>query len=185
MTDFSRCWKKGLVLFAVLLLCSLEGAAQERQAGTVQSPKGLGLFYERAGDSPQYASRFLFFLDFDGILQGETRRPGFLLGYLRHCYLPVYSLADGTEMDFFYGPGAVVGAVRDGKDFQGPVVALRGAVGLRFNFPERPFSLAFGWSADLGLHMQRVAGENTNVLRLYRGGLRRAWLPEIHLSYRF
>ena len=57
--------------------------------------------------------------------------------------------------------------------------------GLRFVFPERPFTLGFAFSADLGVHMQRVAGQNSNILRLYRGGLRRVWLPEIHLSYRF
>ena len=175
--------RKVLVSVVVFLGCALRGVAQERFVGTVQSPKGIGFFYETG--SRAEVSHFSFALDFDGILGGHTKRPGFRLGYQRHFFLPVYRLADGTDLDFFYGPGVVAGAVRDGGDFQGPMVALRGVIGLRFVFPERPFALGFAFSGDLGVHMQRVSGENTNLLRLYRGGLRRIWLPEIYLSYRF
>ena len=175
--------RKVLVLFLVCLGFALRGAAQERRVGTVQSPKGIGLFYESGSRSD--VSHFSFALDFDGILGGHTKRPGFRVGYQKHFFRPVYRLADGTDLDFYYGPGVVAGAVRDGGDFQGPMMALRGVLGFCFTFPERPFTLGLGFSGDLGVHMQRVAGENTNVLRLYRGGLRRIWLPEIHLSYRF
>ncbi|MDT3366051.1 MAG: hypothetical protein LIQ26_02045 [Bacteroidota bacterium] len=175
--------RKVLVPVIVFLCCVFQGAAQERHLGTVQSPKGIGFFY--AYGSRTELNHFSFALDFDGIFRGHTRRPGFRLGYQKHFSLPVYRLADGTDLDFFYGPGVVAGAVRDGEDFQGPMVALRGVLGLCFIFPERPFTLGFAISGDLGVHMQRVAGQNTNVLRLYRGGLRRIWMPEIHLSYRF
>lgn len=175
--------RKVLVLLIVFLCCALQGTAQDRFIGTVHSPKGIALFYESG--SRAEVSHFSFSLDFDGIFRGHTKRPGFRLGYQKHFFLPVYRLADGTFLDFFYGPGMVAGAVRDGGDFQGPMIALRGVIGLRFLFPERPFALGFAFSGDLGVHMQRVAGQNTNVLRLYRGGLRRIWMPEIHLSYRF
>lgn len=180
MTPFFR---KVLVFFIVFLCYALQGAAQDRFMGTVQSPKGIGLFFESG--SRAEVSHYGFALDFDGILKGDTKRPGFRLSYHKHFFLPVYRLADGTDIDFFYGPGLVAGAVRDGGDFQGPMVALRGIVGIRFFFPERPFALGFAFSGDLGVHMQRVTGQNTNILRLYRGGLRRIWMPEILLSYRF
>lgn len=175
--------EKVLVSAILYLCCALGASAQERHVGTIQSPKGIGFFY--AYGSQAELNHFSFALDFDGILGGQTRRPGFRLSYQKRFFRPVYRLADGTDLDFYYGPGLVTGAVRDGGDFQGPMVALRGVLGVRFLFPERPFTLGFGFSGDLGVHMQRVAGNNTNVLRLYRGGLRRIWLPEIHLSYRF
>ena len=175
--------RKVLVPLIVFLCCALQGVAQERHLGTLQSPKGVGFFY--AFGSSDELNHFSFSLDFDGILGGHTKRPGFRLGYEKHFFRPVYRLADGTDLDFYYGPGIVAGAVRDGGDFQGPMVALRGVVGFCFIFPERPFTLGFGFSGDLGVHMQRVSGRNTNILRLYRGGLRRIWLPEILLSYRF
>ena len=183
MTSVPFLRRKVLVCLSVFLCCFLPGAAQERYVGTVHSPKGIGVFYESG--SPEQVSHLSFTLDFDGILGGHTRRPGFRIGFQKHFFVPVYRLADGTDLDFFYGPGLVAGAVRDGGDFQGPMAALRGIAGLRFVFLERPFALGFAFSADLGVHMQRVAGQNSNILRLYRGGLRRVWLPEIHLSYRF
>lgn len=158
-------------------------AAAQWQVGSSHSPKGLGLYVERQ-DAAREISRGAFTLDFDGILSGETRRPGFRISYEKLFLTPLYRLPDNTQVDFCYGPGLVGGVVRDG-DFQGPMAALCGSLGVRFTFPERPFAVGLSWGLDLGIHLQRVEGENTNLLRFYRPGVLRCWLPSLTLSYRF
>lgn len=173
------------VLVTVLVLAvspSTYASAQDiprMDVGTYQSPKGFGLSIEPFKDSLSFNS-FTILADMFGILLGDYYSPGFKFVYCRKF---IFNQKQNTDyvLDFYGGPGLLVGL---GRDFHAPmsiISGMHGCIGGRFSFKRR-LSVSFELGADLALKMNKNSRGNPE-LSIYRAGILHALYPEIRIQY--
>ena len=163
-----------------VLCCSAAG--EGNTAGFLQSPKGIGLGYERLCSERVYNAYFIY-ADIWPVLTGEASVPGLKID-ISHCEM--YHLADLDEktFDFIGGGGFSAGYIQDiGARVPGICPAVLGKAGFRLSY-DRGYIIELSWQAELGLSITRHAPAGNLVSSLYKAGLQRAWMPQIKRLYR-
>ena len=164
-----------------VLCCSAAG--EGNAAGFLQSPKGIGLGYERLCSERVYNSYFIY-ADIWPVLSGEATEPGLKID-ISHCEL--YNLFDLESKTLYWiaGGGASAGYVRDiDSKVPGFCPAILCKTGLRLSY-DRGYVVELSWQAELGLSITRHAPAGNLVSSLYKAGLKRAWIPQIKIMYKF
>lgn len=164
------------------VLCCF-AAGEGNTAGFLQSPKGIGLGYERLCSERVYNSYFIY-ADIWPVLAGEASEPGLKID-ISHCEM--YHLLDleSKTFDWIGGGGFSAGYVRDiGARVPGFCPAVLAKTGFRLSY-DRGYIVELSWQAELGLSITRGAPRGNLVSSLYKAGLKRAWMPQVKILYRF
>ena len=171
---FAFLWMHVLCCFA---------AGEGNTAGLLQSPKGIGLGYERLCSERVYNAYFIY-ADIWPVLAGETSEPGIKID-ISHCELYHLAWLEGKTLDWIGGGGFAAGYIQDtGARVPGLCPAVLAKTGLRLSY-DRGYVVELSWQAELGLCITRQAPAGNLVSSLYKAGLQRAWMPQIKILYRF
>lgn len=184
--------KAALILFLWILLLPGKADAQLRSLGGYYSFKGFGAsaLYGREGSENLISVTAI--MDVTSILYREEmiRVPGSQFRFSYDYYLKHWTIpATGTSVDWFAGPGVMVGYMRDVDKKHGLTVAATGETGLLFNFvKDCIISLVF--TVDLGVHYgKRSTYEDINrydpTIDPYKNGIFRIPYPELRIMRRF
>lgn len=167
----------------ILLVAALPSHGQQRNfsAGGLFSPKacGVSLVWSR-GDG---FSDLRLSADLQNVLGGKTPAPGIRAEWYFDYIIHSWNAPDGLTVNFYAGPGALVGYVEDMTDGRGAVAAVCGNVGFLFNFSGR-ISISAGFSSNLGFHLTMTDAHHSRMAFYKAGMIGTAW-PEVGIRYTF
>lgn len=153
------------------------------EAGGFFSPKGSGIVLSvpmRDGGTGEI--RVL--ADFEDFLTSHDVRPGTRVELYRNFVLKEREVSDDLKIRFIAGPGITGGLVRDRGKEAGFLMALCLDTGAELAFGAAPVTVFFGFSGHLGAHLV-FRDQYDNTMSFYTEGVRRAWMPEMAIKYRF
>ena len=160
------------------------GAVGRRlEAGGIFSTKGSGITLSipmKDGGSGEV--RVL--ADFEDFLTSHEVRPGTRVELYRNFVLREREVSEDLTVRLIAGPGIAGGLVRDDGKEAGILMALCLDGGAELAFGAAPVTVFFGFSAHLGAHLV-YRDQYDNTMSFYTNGLRRIWMPEIAIKYRF
>lgn len=175
--------KKSCLVILFLLAAVLPGRSQSLSlhTGVISGPKGAGLSIETSYSDGK-SSRLTISSDFNGYFGSAESRMGLRIQYTRNIVL-LSKDSDMLSLAWLAGPGLVCGYTQD-SGRRGVMAGISAGTSLDLGFSETPFLLRIGMSADVaGL----VSKPDNSSYRLdfYKSGLRRWWIPELSIIYRF
>ena len=182
-----------LLLAALLLLPAKALRGQDFLLGLFQSPKGVGItaVFDHGGEMDLFTLR----TDFCGLLSGRTAQIGGIASY-SHDYVLLYREMEDFAFSLHAGAGVMAGWVHDFEngffsvyDRQmthnpGIAAGATGNVGLRVDFA-RNITLDLSFSVCPGIHLRTNKSTGALITSFYKGGLYRAYFPQLNLFYRF
>ncbi|GEM_PF-1248058 len=173
---------KFLIVATVFVCICIENRAQSTELGVLSSPKSVGieaLFSSSVGNK----SLLRLYTDLTGVIEGDNKRPGYAADW--HILLPIHqwTTSYGGTLSMYGGPGIAAGGILDPKDGDCLTGGLSGIVRLECTF-RLPITIGIGYSAILACKIYK-SRDNDVTLSLYTNGLKRIWMPEISIKYRF
>ena len=170
------------LMLAAMFYGHCAAAAQDRKAGLNLAYNEFSAvlgFPVKEGES----LRLSLNLDMTGVIPGEYLYPGLSaeVAYLFVEWDKVFE--SGEKMEFYAGPGANIGYVRNMDRRYGIMVALSGCAGIEYYF-NVPVSLSLTIEPSLGLHVSRDSSGNMNM-DFYKAGLLYSVCPHIGIKYSF
>lgn len=179
------------VIAAAALLCffscPLRAQVEIERVGLCSSWKEFALSFGLHGTSRNIRNTVSLSADMDALFSGRQKIPGVKLTYLHQNIL---SAGRFTSSDAYYslyaGGGGVAGYVTDGQgSIHSPMAGLAAEFGILGSFPSSGFDVALAFKAEFALLLTPSEDYAPKRLGWYRNGLRRAYLPEIIIYYRF
>ena len=170
-----------MMLAAMLAWCCV-AAARDRKTGLNLSYNELSATFSLPMAATEEL-RLSLNLDMTGVVSGKCLYPGLSADV---AYLYVFGekvFESGERMEFFAGPGANVGYVRNLNMRYGVMASLTGNVGFEYVFTV-PVSLSLTLEPSLGLHFGSDADGNISM-DFYKAGLLYSLCPHVGIKYLF
>ena len=170
-----------MMLAAMLAGCCV-AAARDRKTGLNLSYNELSATFSLPMAATEEL-RLSLNLDMTGVVSGKCLYPGLSADV---AYLYVFGekvFESGERMEFFAGPGANAGYVRNFDGRYGVMAALSGHIGFEYVF-NVPVSLSLSLEPALGIHVNRDRFGYVNT-DLYKAGLAHSLLPHVGIMYHF
>ncbi len=158
-----------------------ETHAQKRSVGTSFSYAGTGLVYEHVIDGNSFTEIQLR-METSTLFSNALRNAGVSASFSWNMVFADIQARDGNRIDFFAGPGAMIGLAEDIKSRTGLVFGLKGRIGGECTF-NRNVRVSLCLSPVIGVHLG-VRDGMLNML-LYKNGLLYGIMPEIGIKYAF
>lgn len=184
------CWCRQAVLTLLLLISGISVMGQDRSAGIISSPKGIGISIQFPAAFSDYEfTRFMLETDIYGMTFGRTSEPGVRLNYSRGFVFSRQTVEE-TYYSFYVAPGFSAGYVHDfeksiiggtaGKlqKASGFMAAISCTVGCCIHFP-RHMELDISLETDAGMHIRQDRNISDFRLNIYKNGLIRTIYPQI------
>lgn len=170
-----------LLAAAMYVMCS-SASAQVRSAGLSFS---YGEFSAtlRLPDMEGWILRPSLNLDMTRVISGESVYPGLSADIFYLHIFAVKDFASGERMEFYAGPGASAGYVRNYEGEYGIMASFAGCAGFEYVF-KSPVSLGISLEPGLGVHLARDMYGEVN-LDFYSAGFFNSLFPHINIRYRF
>lgn len=170
---------------ALLALTSATSKAEESRnihMGGIFSPKGCGVVLHGTGEN----SSFMITLrsDFQDLIDGKSEVPGVVGSFAVHYPAKEWKTRLG-KVKWLIGPAVSVGYVRDSERSHGFMSSIGCSTGACFSFNGSPFVISACLTGEIGVHALRGRDLHDIKLQLYSNGLKRAWMPELTISYGF
>lgn len=159
------------------------GSGPDVEVGVISSPRsaGAGVSFAPRGNSRSVLRLYADVLD---MLGGKHKSPGVKTDYhMMFSHAPI-KVNDDTDLILSIGPGVALGYVSD-TDFKHEFaagVSCMASAALRFR--RVPLTVSVDFSAMAGFRATQK-NQFDQTLTLYKNGLRRCWIPELTIAYRF
>lgn len=173
-----------LKILTVLALAALypgEADARHKSLGLSYSFSGIAAVYEYTVDSESFMELSLKAELADRFID-RNAPAGVSTSFTWNTVFGGFTSRDGNRVDFFAGPGAIIGWGSDLRSPQGLFFGLKGRVGLECSFA-RKVTIGVCLSPVVGSHV--VILEDSISMKGYRNGLIFSMLPEVGIRYRF
>lgn len=173
-----------LAFFAILtgsFNCTADNPYQHSIGGSF-SPKACFVSWEFYSRNELSSHNFLFGTDLYGVINGRYS-PGYKVEYFLNYDFKSWQCSDGLKINFYSGPGAMAGFLRDIDNDWGFCAGLCGDTGFSFNF-KSSFKISIGFSGSLAYHVSRKSVRTYSV-NLYKNGILTAICPVVGIRYVF
>ena len=172
-----------LTLALLLVVQAFSSPAQDIVPGLghVSSFRSIGLMLSLTDTRDGSCDQLKLYTDLLSRWKSDGMNTGFALAYSHLMDIRTRDLRD-CSMTFYAGPGVDVGYKADLDRGRGPVLAVSGEWGLRFDF-DRAMSVKLGFTTLLGMHCELGDSLHTRI-SLYRYGLACSLMPQFTVIYR-
>lgn len=172
---------KRILLILLFLTSALAASAQVRSAGIFNSVRGIGLAMD-FNDRQNSFWTARAWMDISGILQEQTKSPGFKMNASLNIAIRKWENKD-CHFTFYAGPGVSGGYVMDLKQF-GAMAALSADTGIRFDFDKKIY-LDLYLMIEAGFHIKYDDTLNANVMTWYSNGIFQGFYPCLSIMFNF
>ena len=169
------------LLIALLHFSAAGLHAQPKAVSSSWSFSGIGLGYEHMVNDSGFVQIDLK-TDTVDLFNERHWTPGGTLSFTWNMIFKNIVSPYGTNVNFYAGPGAVLGWSDDSKAPAGAIFGIKGRVGAELTF-RRDVSISVSTSPSLAMHLSADDGEYN--MRTYRNGLVYGLIPEIGIKYCF
>ena len=189
-------WTAAILSATVAMLFCPRASGQEgRAAGFYNSPRGFGLVFQQ--DAPDHSfNSFTMMADTYGLLKNKCGLPGVRFNFSRN-FIMLTTGHQGCEFEFFAGPGASLGYLRDfEKNYYsrdnsvlleknpGIMTALSGTGGCHFRFSRR-VDVELSWMVEIGFHLRKDEDFGNWNLAFFKNGIVKAINPQLMILYKW
>lgn len=172
--------KLTIMIMAVFSAMTLS-YAQPKSIGTLYSFSGLGFCYEHVLNDECFISADIR-AEMGEVFMNRTDMPGISASVTGNFILATWPSGNGNKINFFAGPGVVMGTASDYHVERGYFFGLKGRTGVECLF-DRNISISASLNPIFGSHM--VIMDDSVQMKHYKNGLINAILPEIGIKYLF
>lgn len=169
-------------LLSVCLLSAAEVNAQPKAASSIWSLAGLGAGYEHYLDSTSFI-QIDFKAEMGELFMNREWEAGGTVSFSWNMIFASIISSYGNTVNFYAGPGAILGWTDDRKSPSGGLFGLRGRIGVECIF-DRNVSISASISPILAMHLSVNEDKEFNM-RVFRNGLTYGMIPEIGIKYCF
>lgn len=188
MTNIVSMTSKSLIIpiiFLTVIISCFDCFADNpycHSVGASFSPKMCGISWEFYSKNESAFHQLFLGSDLYGVIDGRYP-PGYRIEYFLNYDFKTWRGRDGLKINFYAGPGAAAGLVRDVENGRGFFTGLCGDIGLSFGFRSY-FKINVGFSGALAYHVARRKGHNYSV-NLYKNGILTVFYPVVGIRYVF
>lgn len=170
-------------MFAVTcMLASISVYAQPKAISTIWSLNGIGIGYEHNIDGNSFI-QIEMKTETAELFINSRYEAGATLAFTWNMIFGSMLSKHGNTVNFYAGPGAVIGWAGDSKTPSGGLFGVKGKIGVECVYARR-ISVSASLSPSLAMHLS-VNEDNEFNMKTFRNGLTYGLLPEIGIKYCF
>lgn len=169
-------------LFCVYVFSAAEATAQPKAISSIWSLSGIGIGYEHHLDSSSFIQVDVK-AEMGELFINREWEAGGTFSFSWNMIFASVTSAYGSSVNFYAGPGVIVGWTDDHKSPSGGLFGVRGRIGVECLF-DRRISISASISPILAMHLSMNSDNELNM-RVFRNGLTYGAIPEIGIKYSF